>query len=224
MKKKIAVASVKRAVGTPASSLAAAFGGERIDNRLYFLDLKAGKAIPYAPPDTVKRLDLGYFDPVMSPDGKYVFARGLENIVRYSVEDDKLKYQETSPRIQQGALGAGIQVSPDSKYVCLPSGGGNYGLGYATYVYAVANLKKAEFTVESGAHPQAIGFDPAGAWVYAQGGDKSLMLFSFTGVKKKEYKIGDAHRIKQFLPHPDGNKLLLFTESKLWAVEVPKKD
>src|SRR5262249_22602968 len=150
-------------------------------------------------PDTVKRIDLGNFDPVMTPDGKYVFARGLENIVRYAVIDGKLKYQETSPRIQQGAIGAGIQVSPDSKYVCHPSGGGNYGAGYATYVSPADTVKTAGFPGGPGASPQPWGFAPAGGWVYAQGGDKSLMLFTFTGIKKKEYKIGDAHRIRQYL-------------------------
>jgi hypothetical protein len=224
-KKKIAVPSLKRAVGAPAASYGAAFGGNQIDNRLYLLDLKAGKAVPFVAPTVgVRRIDLGNFDPVMSPDGKYVFCRGLENIVKYAIDKGKLKYQETSPRIQQGALGAGIQVSPDSKYVCLPSGGGNYGANYSTYVYPVTNVKKPEFTLESGPYPQAVGFDPAAGWVYGQGNGHELILFTATGIKKKEYKIEDGHSVKQYLPHPGGNKLLLLSDKRLWEIDVPKKD
>src|SRR5262249_25761831 len=73
VKTKIAVPALKRAVGAPATSFGAAFGGDQADNRLYLLDLKAGKAVPFVAPDTVKRIDLGNFDPVMTPDGKYVF-------------------------------------------------------------------------------------------------------------------------------------------------------
>jgi hypothetical protein len=51
-----------------------------------------------------------------------------------------------------------------------------------------------------------------------------LILFTATGIKKKEYKLGEAHRIKQYLAHPTGNKLLLLAEKQLWAVDVPKKD
>jgi hypothetical protein len=224
VKKKIAVPFLRRAVGSPVSSLGAAFGGNQQDNRLYLLDLKKGKAVPYVPPTTVPLLDLGNHDPMMSPDGKYVFCRGHGTIVRYGIVQGKLKYQETSPHLEGGALGAGIQVSPDSKYVCLPNGAGNGGASYSTYVYPVANVKRPECTLESGPYPQAVGFDPAGGWVYAQGNGKSLILFTFTGIKKKEYKIGDAHNLRQYLAHPKGNQLLMLTDQQLWAVDVPRKN
>jgi DNA-binding beta-propeller fold protein YncE len=190
---------------------------------MYILDLKKGKAVRYLAPSP----QIAFDDPVMTQDGKYLFTRGgLENMFRFQNVNGKFRAEEASPRIAQGAVAAGIQVSPDSKLVCLPCGGGNYGArpSYSTFVYDMKTFKKAEFTLEQGAYPQAVGFDPAGGYIYAQNHDHPLIVYSYTGIKKKEYKLGrDAVSVRQYLPHPEGNKLLMLTADKIFSIEVPPK-
>ena len=45
-----------------------------------------------------------------------------------------------------------------------------------------------------------------------------LMVFTAKGIKQKEYTIPGAGEVKQFLPLPEGGKLLLLTSSHLYLV------
>jgi hypothetical protein len=216
--RKIAVPGLKRAVSSPKLSVAVASSG----SDLYVVDLKKGKATKFAKP--LDKPLIGFGDPMMTPDGKYVFAMGgVEALHRYKLTQGRLKFEESSPRIAQGRVVAGIQVSPDSKYVCLPSGGGNYGVNYGTYIYPVANLQKAEFTLEQGAYPEAVGFDAAAGQVYSQNFNNNLIVFSDTGLKEKEYKVPPGGDVRQYLVHPKGYKLLLLASEKLVSIELPHK-
>jgi len=223
VQKKMDIPSLKRAVSAPTSSLAAASSGDRFD-ALYVLDLKAGKSDLFAKPADAKLL--GYNGPIMTPDGKYVLTEGmLGQICRFRVEDGKIVYDDQGGRLGQGAHGAGLQLSPDCKFVCLPTGGGNIGKNYTTIIFPVADLKKPECSLESGPYPKAVGFDLAGGWIYTQNIDHPLMLFTQTGVKKKEYKIDDnKENVRQYLVHPDGNKVLILMDKRLLYVETPKKN
>lgn len=132
--------------------------------------------------------------------------------------------KQTSERIAQN--GQGICVSPDSKYVCLPSGGGNYGAAYATYVYPVDNLRKPEFTINSGAYPRHVGFDPAGKLVYAQNAGSQLIVFSTKAIKLTEHQLtaggGIQDEPRQFVAQPEGKKLLALLSKSLLFVELEK--
>ena len=119
---------------------------------------------------------------VMSPDGQFLFAQGgIEQLCCYLVRGDDLVLQAKSERIAQN--GQCVVVSPDSKFVCLPSGGGNYTFGagggspYSTFIYSVSDLKTPKLTIKSGAYPRALAFDPVGKWIYAQNHSKQLILF-----------------------------------------------
>ncbi len=106
--------------------------------------------------------------------------------------------------------------------VCLPSGGGNYGAGYATYVYPIDSFKKREGTLESGPYPAAVGFDTAGGYIYGQNAKSALILFSPTGVKKKEYMIGPGGLdVRQFLVHPGGNKVVIVMKDYVYYAVTP---
>jgi hypothetical protein len=175
---------------------------------------------------------VGLAAPVITPDGKYLFARGgIEQLFRFRIDakTQALAIDESSQRIAQGRIEE-ICVSPDSLYVCLPSGGGNpRGLNnhpevraYSTYVYPVTRINEPAFVLEQGAYPTAVGFDPKGGLVYGQNRSHQLILFTPTGVKQREYTFGQARRVRQFLVHPEGRKLLLLTEDKLFLVELPK--
>jgi uncharacterized protein (TIGR03066 family) len=212
LKRKFALPSLTRAVSSwPLSAAFAANGSE-----LYELDLRTGASGKF---DGEGPQHPGFSDPVMTLDGKYLFTRGgFEDMHRFAVVDGKLKFDQSSPRIAQGRVDIGIQVSPDSQYVCLPCYAGNYGAGKngAIFIYPVTNIGKEEFVLEPGA--MMIGFDPVGGYIYGQ----SLNLYTLKGQLLKQYQIGGA-TVRQNLVHPQGNRFLLLHQDKLALVEVPKQ-
>jgi hypothetical protein len=230
VKARIALPSLTRAVAAPESSMAVAAGGARnFGGSLYVLDLKGGQV--------VRQYDLqqdfpraGHQAPVLTPDGKYLFTvGGIEQLFRFELNGRQLVLEESSPRICQGRW-IGICVSPDGQYVCLPSGGGNYRGApghpevppYSTYVYPVTNLSRPALTLQQGAYPLVVGFDPKAGLMYGQNFRQQLLIFNLNGVKQKEYEFGDRLEVKQYLAHPEGRKLLLLTSDKLFYVELPK--
>ena len=227
MKKAMAADKVQRAVSAPSLSIAAA----GCDDHFVILDLKTGKATPFTPepgPFGAR----GCKAPLMTPDGKYLLAQGANEstICRYKVAGGKLQFEEESPGLATGAINVGLQVSPDSRFVCLPSGGGNAGAPklYSTIIFPVTSLTKRECILEQGAYPEAVGFDPAGGYIYTQNHDFPVLVFTLTGVKKGQYSLNPGVRdlldIHQYLVHPEGCKFLLLMQDQLNYVEVrPKK-
>ena len=123
----IEVPNLRRAASAPGLSIGVASAG----SEMYVLDLKTMEARKYAMPGNVNTPPAGYDNPTMTPDGKYLFTTGgIEQMGRFRLEDGRFWYEETSPRL--GPCGsAGILVSPDSRMVCMPSGGGNGEIGRA---------------------------------------------------------------------------------------------
>jgi hypothetical protein len=169
-----------------------------------------------------------------SPDGKYVFAEGgIEQLLRFRVQNSELVLEEESPRI--ASRGQGVVVSPDSKFVCLPSANGNYtgvvqppAQPFSTFVYAVANLRTPAFIIHSGQSPRTLGFDPKTGNVLAHNFEKELIVLDQQGKRLHEHNVPGKDRLvnepRQFLVHPDGNKLLIRAERDLFWVEFGKAD
>jgi hypothetical protein len=217
VKKKIAVPNLKRAVS--AEGLSVAFAASITGNELYIVDLKAGRAAKFAPPPKYDRG--GFIDPVLSPDGRYLFVgTPIGNCSRFKNEDGRLSFVDKI-RLHAGT-GLAICVSPDSKYVCQPAGTGNPDAGgsYRTIVFPIDTFSKKECILETGAHPKPVGWDPAGGLIYTGNTGKTLLVFDLAGIKKKEYTI-DKGMQRQYLAHPAGKKLLLLTLDKLYFVELP---
>jgi hypothetical protein len=209
--KRIPAAGVERAVSAPKLKLAFAAG-------------KSGVTVL----DLTKALTANHFNKVptrfarISPDGKYYFAQGgTEQLCSYRIEDLELVEHQRTERIAQN--GQCICISPDSRHVCLPSAGGNYGTNYATHVYMVENLKAPAFTVKSGAYPHVLGFDPVNDLVFAQNHEQQLLVFA-RGEKLAEFTVSPGQEDpKQFVPHPQGGKLLVLTDKTLQLVKVTGK-
>jgi uncharacterized protein (TIGR03066 family) len=220
VKRAIPVPSLKRAVSVPRLSAGFASNGDD----LYELDLRKGTTSKF---NGAAGQAPGFSDPVLTPDGKYLFTRGgFENMHRFTVQDGKLTYEQSSPRIAQGRVDIGVQVSPDSNQVCLPCYAGNYGAGKygAVFVYPVGNIEKEAFVLDPGC--MAVGFDPKGGYLYGEGGPQSgqiFRLFDARGQLRKDYKLGTGG-VLQMLVHPAGNKVLLLTGEKVLLVEVPKQN
>jgi S1-C subfamily serine protease len=231
VKGRCAVASVTRAVSAPGLSVAVAASPGPLDGGdLYVLDLKKVDVVKAYKARDFSR-DVGFDRAVMTPDGKYLFtAGGIEQMARFRIDGADLVFEQSSYRIAQGAVGAGICVSPDGRFVCYPTGGGNYGVGenhpprqgYSTWIYPVTNLRKPALQLETGPYPRAVGFDPKAGRIFGQNFDTTLMVFNEAGIKRKVYQFGSrGDEVKQFSTHPDGGKLLLLTGSKLFWIEFP---
>ena len=219
VKKKHPAPTVQQAVS--GSKLSVAY--IRNDKQLATLDLVKGKLS-----GAVK----GEFESLaVTADGNYLLTAS-DKITRSKIQKGgALKFEEAGPVIASGRRGSGLMVSPDSQWVCLPTGGGNItGLpmhpavkNYPTFIYPVKNLKKPDFALELGGYPEIVGFDPAAKLVYAQNADFPLIVCTTGGVKQKEYRLKNVRDPRQYLAHPDGRKLLMLTASQLYWIELAKQ-
>ncbi|MCI0380289.1 MAG: hypothetical protein L0215_22110 [Gemmataceae bacterium] len=219
VKKKMPAATIKQAVSAPNLNVAYVTNG----TQLAILDLVKGKL-----GGAIKG---EYESLAVTPNGGYLLAAS-DKIFRYKIaKTGAVKPEEAGPAIAEGRRGSGLMLSPDGELVCLPTGGGNRtGLplhppakNYSTFIYPVKNLKKPDCVIEQGGYPEVVGFDPAAKLIYAQGGDFALMVFNYGGIKKKEYRSKDVRGVRQYLPHPEGRKLLLLAESQLSWMELSKE-
>src|SRR5207249_144523 len=106
-----------------------------------------------------------------------------------------------------------ICVSPDSRFVCMPSLAGNLGSGgFNTFVFAVEDLKRPAFKLATGPSPRLVGFDPAAGLVLAQNNEKQLLVHDSRGAEHGSYTLPEAgNDVRQFAAHPAGQKLLVLT-------------
>ncbi|HYT90085.1 MAG TPA: hypothetical protein VEL76_15365 [Gemmataceae bacterium] len=219
VKKKIAAPSVERVLSAPGLKIALATSRRQPSNdgTVTILDL-------------VKGTQVGQFEANtrysrITPDGKYYFAvGGGASLSRYSINGTTLTLEQRTGSM--GSNAQSVNVSPDSKYVCLPCGGGNSKADrpYSTCVYPVGNLNEPEFTLPSGGYPHVVGFDPAGGLVYTQNAETQLLVYSITAIKRGEYNLtgrdARADGSRQFVPHPRGKRLLVLTGKRLLFVEL----
>ena len=214
IKKRIAVPSVDRIASSP--KLQVAFAASKDAALLSAVDLTAGRIVKqYTRPDLGKARSVQM--PVASPDGKYLFALGgIEALFRFRIEGTNLIQDLNSPRI--AAQAHTVEVSPDSKFVCLLSGSGN-GPGYATSVYSTEDLSAPAVVVKGGAYPKAVGFDPKKGLIFTQSHDKNLIVFDNAGIRLKDYSLPRERETRRIVASPESGMLLLFTEMHLYRVK-----
>jgi hypothetical protein len=222
VKSKVAVQGVRQVAAAPGSAVvvAATTAG------LSVIDLDKGAVVSqYSGQDFPGRI-LGFDRPALTSDGKYLFTEGgIEQIHRFKIDGASLVYEESSPRIIQGAH-EGIDLSLDTKLICAAAGGGNYAaenhpaLGpYSTWIYAVGDLSRPVLAIKQGPYPRAVGFDGRSNLIYSHGNGHELLVFDAKGQKQKEYKLGIG-QVRQILAHPAGLKLLILADRLTW-VELP---
>jgi hypothetical protein len=205
---RVTAPAASRVVSSPRLDVAVAAGAR---TGLAVLDLVNGR-----PAHEFPTLPSAYA--VVSADGKYVFAEGgIEQLYRIRINGQDLAEEQCSDRL--GPKARAIHVSSDGKYVCLPSEAGNLPipaapgkLGYATHIFPVDDLKKPAWTVISGPYPRAVGYDPRGAYFFAQNAQSPLLLYNYaTGVRQRVIRTSGPDRLEplQFSAHPEGGKLLI---------------
>jgi hypothetical protein len=217
-KKTIEVKGLGHAASSPKLSIAVVGGIKR--ETLRVVDLKTGEATPVTTDDKKFGTFLGN-EPVVSPDGQNAFTEDGNNLIRFAIKDGKLTAPE---RVRAGSNPGHIGVSPDSKFVWQPSGGGNPDIkpNYATAIYTAGSLAKQECILAVGANPGPIGYDTVAERFYTLSGKKNLAVFTTGGVKKGEYDMGK-EKPRQFLAHPVGNKVLVIAPDQVSFVELPKE-
>ncbi len=228
-KQRIPVASAKKVATSPESKFAFVSEG-RSDRKLIVLDLNEGEPVQqYSTSDfrdhIVRKHERGspihsFGMPAVSPDGRYLFCVALECLHKFRIDGSELEYLEVGARI--GSNARRIEISPDSNYVSLPSGGGNTGRGYTTLVFRTSDILEPVIKIESGAYPQALGLDKKAKLIYAQNSGSALITFSPKGIKRKEYQSRQlGNSAKLFLVHPSGGNLLILTDEKLSWAKLP---
>ena len=210
-KAEIVVAKLKRADSAPGQSWAVACDqGPFHTQKLYFVDLVKRSTVAVTMPQ--RKVNTGFQDnptwqqsntfgadnPIVTPDGAYVFtrnndfsmtpdlpalaAKGLPTAYRFSFNDGNLKYEESDAIRGIGGFSSRITLSPDSKLVCL-----NW--QNSTTIYPVDSFKKQACALELGLMSPCVGFDIKGGYIYGQNLSHDLVLFTPHGAKRKEYTL-----------------------------------
>jgi len=218
VKATIAVPALVRAVSAYPLSVGVAVNKDGI----YELDFKTKTSKRYAG----ERSQLGgYADPVMTPDGKFVFTAGAGyGFNRWGVVNGKLKFFEGTTGGHDGSAIRLPQVTADSKYFILGTYTGNarttmppyYGV---TWIFRSDNIQVPDFTIVP--MSSVVGVDTAAGYVYGAHVRAGIKLYSMKGDLIKDYKM-EADP-KQILVHPEGNRFLYLEGNKFSLVEVPKK-
>ncbi len=218
VKRRIVVPGVSRIVSSPVQSIA--FAVERkgramgTNRSLCALDLQKGTVVcEYE--ENGQGADL--YRGTASPDGKYLFRRKGPRLQRIRIDETNLTLETATDAI---ALNSYIEVSADSRWVCLYSEkGGEVADEYVAYVYSISELQKPAYTIRSEARPRTVGFDPKTGRIYT--GRQLLTIHAANGLTEKEYILAkEAALISYIVVHPAGNKMLVQTEKKLFLVEL----
>jgi hypothetical protein len=220
------IPGVARVVSAPTLSAAIAVNAKGDEASTFAAGTGApGRAYPARGLGPTAGFDLA----AVTPDGKYLFTLGSDKqLCRFKIIGAELALEQSGPAIAPRAHG--IDISPDSKYLCVPANGGNLpdrpehpkvGL-HATYVYAVTDLKKPAFVLAQGAHPRAVGFDLRAKQIYAQNDKHQLIVFTPTGQRRQEYGLAESNpQVVQLLVHPEGRRVIVLTTRKVYVVELP---
>lgn len=232
IKKRITVPNLRVVVGSHSSSRAyASVGAAATEAQLCVIDLEAGKVFPplaarNVPADAKTARDggllPGFNKLVLSDDGRYLFGETANRVTRMRVGGDTVLFEQSTEAL--GSVGR-IEVSPDSRFVATPRGGGRRFPSKVTppptNIYRITDLSAPSAAIPEGAVPTPVGFDDATTSVYTSTFYQQLLIFTSAGVQGQGYKIAKpGTRVSQFLPHPSGHKVLVMAD-KLYWVELP---
>ena len=191
--------------------------------RLVQMDLTDGEKVKAYVGDNFPNTnssDHTFDDPTLSPDGKFLICNSRGHLSKYLVKEDRLIWDQRGPRL--GSNSRRILISPDSRYVAMPCGGGN-GKGYSTHIYSIDDLEDRVLVAEGGAYPTALAFDQAAGQIYGQNHQHELIVFSGKGRINKSYDIikRSGNTVKLSV-HPDGHKVVILTPPSIVVIDLPQ--
>jgi hypothetical protein len=215
----IAVDKLQRAVS--AAPLSVAFAAADRGDALHVIDLASGQVKKYQP--TEPNFVRAWMDnPAVTPDGKYLFTEGGATfLLRSAVKDGGVTPQEKSPEV--GREGR-VCISADSRFMCYAVREGNKnatGRGWSTVVFAADSFKKQECVLDLDSHCMPVDWDLVTGNIYTGTPETQLVVYNNGGVKQKDVKVGKG-QARQFLAHPEGNKVVVLLLDQLWLVDLTK--
>ena len=227
-KRKLPIGIAKRFGSSPGSDLVFLSTEQ---HQLVIADVKSGKKI--------ETYDIGDFNsmqverheragpisevkmPTVSPDGKHCFLVASGCLHKFSIVNREVVYEQVGARIADNP--GRVEISADSKYIALPSGGGNGKRGYSTYIYKVSNILDKVIEINGGAYPRALALDKQAGLIYGQGEGFNLRTFTPQGEVQKNYKFDRrSSQTVQILVHPTGRKVLVLKSTGITSVELPE--
>jgi len=215
----IPIGTARWVVSSPKIAYAYATEYDPANDHLTVLDLKAGTPLKHYRGWDVK--DAGFTNPIVSPDGKYLFTDGAgsRKIHRTKLDGEKLTAAGSSDGIIAGAYW-GLCMSTAGDFICAPCGGSREG----TIIYSIGNLRRPLLTIKYG---RMVGFDVLSGLIYTQVYSSPLIILNTKGIKLKELPLEKGNNrqmpsVCQFLVHPSGGQFLALSEgnSVVYAVEL----
>lgn len=227
-KRKLPIGIAKKFGSSPGSDLVF-LSTER--HQLVIADVKSGNKIKTYDIDDFNSMQVDRHDkagrigevkmPTVSPDGKHCFLVASGCLHKFSIENREVVYEQAGESIARNP--GRVEISADSKYIALPSGGGNGKRGYTTYIYKVSNILEKVIEINGGAYPRALALDKQAGLIYGQGGGFNLRTFTPQGEVQKNYSFDRrSSQTVQILVHPTGRKVLVLKSTGITFVELPE--
>jgi hypothetical protein len=161
----------------------------------------------------------------MSPDGKYLFVVKGDVLASYSISADTGDLESKQTSLPYSHINADnrrrIEVSPDSKYVCVCGLSAPERLRKelklfetAVFVYPVDDLKKPAFGINSNVRASAVGFDLRRGRILGPSNGASLAVYGADGSRRTTYVLaklglGAGLAPQQIAVSPDGGEQLI---------------
>lgn len=158
----------------------------------------------------------------MSPDGKYIISNDRKELQRVRVRGNAFTYEEVSANIFTDGE-TELTFSSDSNYLAIS--------GHHTEIVRVHDLQQPIVKLDSrlpgfSTKPAAgFAFDNRARQFYVGGDNALLSTWSPQGLPLKTYGFrGNGECTYQLLCHPDGFKLVAYSDTGLWWVELQPAD
>jgi hypothetical protein len=236
VRRQVPLPDVHLVAGSPATNIGFALGdpaaeiGKQGPAILYMIDFATGKLLhtlksQYTPAnatalmvENTRLFDAmqGHIGLLQSPDGKSLYLAGRK-ICKFRLQGEDLIFEAATANLMNGNT-THIVLSPDGKWIAMPTGGGNRGGGYLIDIYDTANLSKPALTIDNGPYPVAVGFDPKTGNIYSPD-HKKINVYSSRGGKLYAADIPDP-LLLQIVMHPSGERFVLQARTKLFAYTV----
>jgi WD40 repeat protein len=193
--------------------------------RIISLDLKAGKWLP--------PFQNGFDNTAVSPDGRFLLGYGSNGAVglnRFKIDNGRLVPDQKSPSFAiNHKSDFRTIVSPNGRYVCLPSEAGN-GINAlkaperdSAFIFQLADLSKPIGAVPYGSAFRVMGLNDKSDLAYNVKEPDILRVFDFQGNNVTGYQLGTQAAALEMAVHSEGNKLLLACKEELIAVQLPAR-
>ncbi|QEG25184.1 SHD1 domain-containing protein [Mariniblastus fucicola] len=158
----------------------------------------------------------------MSPDGKHLFV-SAGSLARYRVTRDGLMFEEVSQafcEFSQPVFGGKLVATPGGNRC--PFNSDWPIINESHYVFAMDNLQKPKFVVDSGEEASTMTFHPKRPLIYAQNDQHPLIIFRTDGTRVDSCTFHNERKsdIFRFFVSPSGKGILALSHDWTYWFEL----